>query len=357
MPKEVELNAKIKKWRKFSYLSVILFLFIALSAVVYLFYPSLPASIGIKPNSGGQAEQICPDCVRRLLDGVYVQPGEDNFYPLAAMIDNHPDARPVFGLSRAGLVYEAEAEGGITRYLAIFAGGETIEKIGPVRSVRPYFIDWAREFSALLIHCGGSPEALTKIIKDNIFDLNEFYNGSYFWRDKDRAAPHNIFTSSANLEKYLEATAKKEGRFLSWRFKDDGEATAVNEQIKISFKYPDFSVEWNYDIINNDYLRSLDGSVHKDGEGREIRAKNVIIQYNQAEVIDAELRLKMETSGSGRAIVCLDGSCRAGEWVKSSPASRTRYYYEQDGQRGEEVEFNAGKTWIEVVDGSQEVSY
>ncbi len=295
----------------------------------------------------------CDGCVRRALDGRYVELNLANIYPIATVIDNHPQARPNFGLSNASLVYEAEVEGGITRYLAFFADTTNIEKIGPIRSARPYFIDWTKELSAVFTHCGGSPEALVKIVKENLFDLNEFYQGSYFKRDKNISAPHNIFIFKEKLSEYLENKNLINGKFISWIFKNDEPNELIpNPEISINFKSPGFVVLWKYDIINNNYTRYIDDELHQDS-GQDIKAKNIILQYTESQVIDDKLRLKMRTLGSGEAIICLDGICQEGEWQKASSASRTRYYY----KNGEETEFNAGLTWIEIINNNQKIKY
>ncbi|MDD5071810.1 MAG: DUF3048 domain-containing protein [Patescibacteria group bacterium] len=334
-------------------------LVLAFIAFVYFitFYPDLFNKVGqnfsISKNDR-PAEDACPGCLPRFIDGKPVPAGKENLFPAGVVIDNHPDGRPVFGLAGANLVYEAEAEGGITRYLAFFAGGEEIEKIGPVRSARPYFIDWIKELSALFAHCGGSPEALAKIYRENIFDFDEFYQSSYFWRDKQKPAPYNIFTSSANLEEYLKNKNLTEGKFLSWRFKEDEPpAAGPKDDIEIGFKPPNFTVRWKYDIINNEYIRYLAGEAHLDGQSNEeIRAKNIIIQYQETEVLDKELRLKIETLGRGKAVICLDGSCQEGEWQKNTLSARTRYYVGE-----EEVRLNPGKIWIEIVKPKLEIIY
>lgn len=297
----------------------------------------------------------CLDCVRRLIDGIYVNRGEENIFPVGIIIENQVDARPQSGLSEANLVYEAEAEGWITRFLAFYAGKADIEKIGPVRSARPYFVDWVNEFSALFAHCGGSPEALVKIKKDKIYDLNEFYNEKYFWRDNAREPPHNIYTSSEKLRKYLETKGLTEGKYFSWQFKDDSEAAARpdNSEITINFKLSDYIVKWKYSKESNDYARYMAGEAHKDAEGHEVKAKNIIVEFVSAEIIDDDLRLKMEHIGEGKAIVCMDGRCEEGKWQKKTPASRTQFY----NVGGEEFKFNAGATWIEAVRPSYDVKY
>ena len=162
-----------------------------------------------------------------VFDGVRVPADlpEEKLY-FAATIDNITVARPQSGISKASLVYEAPVEAGITRFLAIYPEGEDVERIGPVRSARPYFLDWAAEFDALFVHVGGSPEALEKLRAYDMRDLNEFFNGAYFWRDRSRSAPHNTYTST---EKLIAADRKrfadrKPPEVAGWRFKDDAPA-------------------------------------------------------------------------------------------------------------------------------------
>lgn len=342
-------------------LIVTIFVFFVVSLVVAYFifkrvhsYPP-PEKIKLEVENKKEDGTECTDCVRRLIDGIYVKPGEENYFPIGVIVENQVDARPQSGLSEANLVYEAEAEGWITRFLAFYADGSDIKKIGPIRSARPYFVDWAHEFSALFAHCGGSPEALVKIKKDKIYDLNEFYNEKYFWRDNTRDAPHNIYTSSEKLKKYLETENLKEGKYFSWNFKDDAEEALRpdNSEIDINFQLSNYIVKWKYNKESNDYTRYMAGEVHKDAENHEIKAKNVIIEFVGAKVIDDDLRLKMDHIGEGKAIVCLDGKCEEGKWQKKSSSARTQLY----NTEGKEFQFNAGTTWVEVVRSEYRVIY
>lgn len=298
---------------------------------------------------------VCVDCVRRSIDGVYVKAGKENLFPVAVMIENHVDSRPQSGLARANLVFEAEAEAGITRFMAIFTSGDKIDEIGPVRSARAYYVDWAREFASLYVHCGGSPEALTKIIKDKVLDFNEFYKGEYFWRDKKRFAPHNVYTSSTLLDKYLSGRKLEEGKFESWKYKDDLplEQRQATSTINIEFRTKDFFVEWVYDKAMNDYVRYMAGKKHIDKNEEEVRAKNVAISYIKSQAYDEAGRLKMDNIGSGKAVICLDGKCQEGIWEKKTALSRMRFY----GKMKEEIQFNAGATWIEVVKLGYKIKY
>ncbi len=360
-----------KFWLTISTLFVILFFILSFFIYRYLiiFY-KIPDVLNIVDANTSQSEAYqsialteaektlepekdkCKDCVRRLIDGVYVKKGEENFYPFAVIIDNKVEARPQYGLNDANLVYEVEAEGGITRYLAFFAGSNSAEKIGPIRSLRPYFIDLAIEYSPILAHVGGSPEALVQVVRDNILNINQFYKGEYFWRGKERRAPHNVYTSYDNLGDYLESLKIEKGRFLEWKFKSDGQASDDAQAIEIFYKTDKYFVKWEYDKENNDYIRYLGKDIHYDGE-EIIRAKNVIIQYVDARVIDEELRLSMDLIGSGEALICLDGKCNPGEWIKQYKSSRTRFY----DKNSSEFEFNAGKIWINILRPAYEIIY
>ncbi len=287
-------------------------------------------------------EKKCVDCKQRMIDGVYVEAGKENIFPVSIIVDNHFRSWPSLGLSKANIVYEVPVEGGITRYLAVLASDESFEKIGPVRSARPYFIDLVQEFGALFMHCGGSPEALVQISKQKILDVNEFYKSRFFWRERARIAPHNIFTSKEKIDKYLD-TIEGEASFSSWLFKDEEkEKNKDAENIKIGFKKP-YNVLWEYDKENNDYIRHLGEETHLDGD-KKIKAKNLIIHYIDTKVIDSELRLRINLVGKGDALLCIDGKCRKGEWQKLDKETRTRYYID-----GEEVLFNRGNFWIEMI--------
>ena len=116
--------------------------------------------------------------------------------PIAVMIDNHNQAWPQAGLNKAYMVYEIIVEGGETRLMALFKG-VTVDKIGPVRSSRHYFIDYAMENDAIYAHYGWSPQAESDIKKYSINNLNGITEStSTFWRVKDKSAPHNAVTST-----------------------------------------------------------------------------------------------------------------------------------------------------------------
>ncbi len=351
---ETEIAARKKKVRNLMIINAGIF---ALSLVLLVFFyylisrpkdnlvQMLTKPVPADETAEGQESTI--EREERKIDGVMVPKGEGTAYLAAVMLDNHPDARPHSGLAKAHLVFEAEVEGGVTRIMGIFSSGQALPEIGPVRSARPYFIDWARELSALYVHVGGSPDALVKIQQDKIQDMNEFFNGKYFWRGKQKSAPHNVYTSTGNLEKYLAAKEADHNRIVPWNFKEDLklEARATSSNIHIAYRIKGEDVAWRYDRQSNYYIRSVGGEEYKDASGEAVMAKNVMIMVAEAQELDEKLRLDMETIGKGPAKICMDGFCVDGYWEKKHPADRTRFYYEDS----REASFNRGTTWVQVL--------
>lgn len=293
----------------------------------------------------------------RLIDGVFMPEDSKEFYPKAVTIENNVDARPQSGLSKANLVIEAPVEGGITRFLAVFADNETVSEIGPVRSARPYFLDWARELNAVYAHVGGSPEAINIIKSDKgLIDLDQYFLSQYYWRSSKRPRPHNVYTSTELLNEAVDYFLLKESDFEVWNYKDDLSLTERPEQtdnILIDFSTYANRVEWKYIRESNDYLRYAAGEKHLEKDGGEIRAKNIIIQKTSVVSLDIEDRKKIKTIGDGEAIIFLDGRIIEGVWKKEAVEKRTRFYDKEDN----EVEFNRGTTWIEVVGKSVILEY
>lgn len=293
----------------------------------------------------------------RVIDGVLVAVETEDYYPKAIMIENNVEARPQSGLDMANLVIEAPVEGGITRFMAIYADESEIGEIGPVRSARPYFLDWSQEYDALYGHVGGSPEALKEIKNNNsIIDLNQFYQSQYFWRSSKRAMPHNVYTSSDLLNEAVKRYSLTDAQIDKQIYKDDLALEDRPEDFinfQIDFSTYTYRVEWKYDRVNNEYIRYQAGERHLMKDGSEIRAKNIIIQKTKVTSIDSEDRKKIKTIGEGSAIIFLDGKNIEGTWKKDKAGDRTKFYDIDNN----EIKFNRGKTWIEVVDKNISLTY
>ena len=306
-----------------------------------------------------------PNLIRRKVDGVLVTKEESNNWPFAVMIENSVDARPASGINDANVVYEALAEGSITRFLCIFSGSENVSKIGPVRSARPYYLDIADEYNSLFVHFGGSPEALDRLAKGyyNVTDLNGIiYDGSYFWRDNNREAPHNAYISTDSINKYKSDTGKDKwfGDFSEWLFTDkkidesidkSNLATANNAYVQYSDQTTLYNVNWKYDSETDSYVRYYENNkLDKDSLNNKITAKNVIIQFASTLVIpnDDKLRKEVNLTEGGKAIMIRNGYFITGYWKKNSLINRTKFYTKINGVE-KEFEFNPGKTWVNIV--------
>jgi len=281
----------------------------------------------------------------RRLDGVKVAPEASNLPPVAIMVENLVAARPQAGLDQASVVYEALAEGGITRFLAVFATDSGIKEIGPVRSARPYYEDWAKELDAPYMHVGGSPTALQRIPTIKLKDVDQFFNSAYFWRSKQRSAPHNLYTSSELMVFMIrDLFPDLVPTYTPWKFADGMASRQTAQTISVDFSSFSYLVEWRYDPATNAYSRLQAGEPHLMADQKPITAANVIVQYVATSLEDAQ-RLSMETVGSGRAQVFHNGETIEATWTKDSIDGRTIY---KDAS-GQEVTFTRGATWVEIL--------
>lgn len=305
-----------------------------------------------------------PPKERRAIDGVLVPLGHANPWLVSVMIENAKDAQPISGIDTAVLVYESLVEATITRFMAVYALDETTitndEPIGPVRSVRPYYVTWATELGAMLAHVGGSPDALNRIKARGMLTLNEYSNGQYFVRDRERYAPHNIYTANTLLQraamaKLPDTSLEQWSKNLpAWQFKDDTELTARGATDAITIGYPGaYAVSWEYNKDENVYTRIQWGGLDTLSNGIAMKAKNIAVIVQRMAILDEIGRKQFTTEGSGKAYLFRDGTALVGTWQKDSPSARMRLFDEQ----GIEMQFNAGVTWIEIVPTTAPITY
>ena len=300
--------------------------------------------------------------------------------PLAVMIENHLDSRPLSGLSSADLVYEAVAEGGITRQMGIFMcdiAGQNIT-LAPVRSARIYYTKLVAEYDALYNHVGGAgncddptvneqAKALCFIRRNKIKDMDQF--GLDFKSchrltnrlDQEVAYEH---TMACFTEELYKTAAKRDWQndgewdkfFIPWKFKDDG--TEKGNVTDIAFKFwnnkPDYDVAWKYSATDNTYARMNGGKAVADlNTDDPIKAKAVVIQFaKEFGPLDEHLHMDYQVTGTGKAIMFQDGKAVVGTWSKLSPTVRTKFMAE-----GKEFVFNKGQIWVEIVPDGNIIEY
>jgi hypothetical protein len=357
----------------------------------YLFFTKASPQIVSTPlpapstGSNGQLafDNTLPKTEACPINGVLYSKQQEQWWqkhrPLGVMIENHVDARPQSGLSGADTIYEAVAEGGITRFLAIFYCQDA-GQVGPVRSARTYFVDFASEYAdfPLYAHVGGAnqpgpADALGQISDygwTGYNDLNQFSIGfPTFWRDYDRlpgvATEHTMYSSVDKLLDYAKTNRKLtniddkgkswDTKFVPYAFTDDALASTRGTSQSIHLEFwqsagSDYFVDWTYNPKTNLYMRANGGKPHLDKDtGKQLAAKNVVvlemIQDNADDGYVANDHLLFEDKGTGKAIIFKDGKRTNGTWEKDKRTSRTII----TDSSGKQIQFDRGLIWFEVL--------
>ena len=288
------------------------------------------------------------------LTGVKVDPGLAKRPVTGIMIENNLDARPQSGIGDAGVIFEAIAEGGITRFMTLYQD-KTPQYIGPVRSLRPYYIDWATAFDASIVHIGGSPDALAQI-RNGGKDLDQFFNSGSFWRENSRPAPHDVYTSFEKLDALNKSKGYTSSTFTSWLRKSDQKlATPSAKSIDMAVSSAAFNVHYDYDAASNSYHRSEGGAPHiatssaGDKTGTLLAPKVVIAMIMSYSIVDGSGHSGYGVNGSGTVYIFQDGGVTVGTWSKSNRASQIVF----KDSANQEIKLNAGQTWVTALRDGQ----
>jgi hypothetical protein len=293
------------------------------------------------------------------LSGLQVQPQFAQRPVTGIMIENSPDARPQSGLQDAGVVYEAIAEAGITRFLAVFQDSRP-GYIGPVRSLRPYYLDFATPYQASIAHVGGSPEALATVRNGHYRDIDQFFNSKYYTRIKSRTAPHNVYTNFDWLDQLNQSKGYNKSEYSPWKRKADSPAASPNAaHIDVKISSPLYYSHYDYDKATNSYLRSEGGKPHLQivstgsNSTMQLQPKSVLTLVMSYRVIDRAGHSSYVDTGSGAMKLFQDGAEVDGTWNKADQASM--FVFKDNA--GKEIALNAGQTWIVIVGSPANVSY
>ena len=316
--------------------------------------------------------------------------------PMGVAIENSKDARPQSGLSSADVVYEAVAEGGITRFLGIFYCQDA-PFVGPVRSARVHFITMLRGFGEypLYAHVGGAncdaetgsgcangakADALGLIRKlgwEGYNDLNQFgVTFPYFWRDYERipnvATEHTVYSSTSKLWDFArtkrlltnvdEDNVSWDKSYTSWKFQDDAKQSARGSVKKIEFGFwntfaSEMGVIWNYDVSTNAYKRVNGGLPHLDkNNNKQLTSKNVIIVFAKESSANDGYdggHILYQLTGTGDALIFQNGSATKSTWSKDTADDQMIFFDEKD----KEIQLVRGKTFIEILPVGNKVTY
>jgi hypothetical protein len=271
--------------------------------------------------------------------------------PVMAIIENSKDARPQSGLVDADIVYETMAEGGIPRFIALFQKNSP-SKIGPIRSARPYFVNIAREYNLPFGHCGYSEEAKKLIEKNKLMSINEFFYTGFFWRESERKAPHNLYTSAKRLRDAAVSRDFIKESNVKLKFDKDfwqSDSHSKGETIKLNLnKYYNTS----YIYKDGKYYKSMNDVASENKEDdRPIAVSNVVIQATNIKLQADNQHLDIALVGEGTGYVFSNGKYTKMTWSKKDINSQTILKDES----GLTIPLAPGNTWWHIVDKSNTV--
>jgi len=290
------------------------------------------------------------------LTGVLVTPQAALQHPIAVMIDDHQVARPQSGFNSAAIIFQAPAEGGIPRYMLVFQD-HVPTAVGPIRSSRQYYIEWAAEWRAMYVHFGGSPQALETLRVDGhgqlVWNADGFrWSPAYMWRNHARPAPHNVYTDGKHLRDLARRIDAVDGPVDPAFTFAPIQASARPVGNTISLFYPYETVVMKYDPVRNAYFRYIDGSKKPQVDAADklpVTPTNVVILRMHfgalANSNPEKHRLEAADVGRGDAWISTGGTTIHGSWRKKSVTAPIELF----DAKGQPVTLQPGQTAIEVI--------
>lgn len=322
-------------------------------ATAYFMRPEAKGGVSMSKKPAGPAK---PTTVASSLTGLQVDPSVNNRPVTGVMIENSEDARPQSGIDQAGVVFEAIAEGGITRFLTLYQDSAP-DYLGPVRSVRPYYLQWCMGFDCAIAHAGGSPEALADIKSWGAKDLDQFANGGSYTRIDSRYAPHNLYTSTAKLNELESAKGFAAASFTPLTRKKDAASKTPNaSSIDLNISSYAFNPHFDYDAATNSYKRSQNGAAHTvvNAAGTEVQLQpKVVVVLITSYGIASDKHSQYGVTGSGETYVFQDGVVTKGTWHKDD----TKTSLSLTNEAGQPLALNAGQTWFTALPGADKITY
>ena len=303
-----------------------------------------------------EQENVPEGQARSYLTGEWIDEELAGKRPIALMIENTLVCLPQYGINNADIIYECPVEGGISRLLGIYQNYSGMEQIGNVRSSRPYYLYFAKEYDAIYVRAGGSIEAYNLLDAGFINDIDAIKGGgaSEFFRTNEHKKPHNLYISSQNIDNALNTLGYemdlREGYEGHFTFAKDDETVQMPDAADaavVSLYYVNPKPWFVYNEEDGLYYRYEFGSKQVDAiNGEQVAVKNIIIEECSISYYDESkgyLNIDITSGGSGKYIT--DGKCIDITWEKESDTAPTRYY----DKAGNEIVLNQGKTWVAVT--------
>lgn len=291
------------------------------------------------------------------LTGVPTMFPTGNVRPIVVMIENSFRARPQSGLIDADIVYEALAEGNITRFVAVFHSTAP-SVIGPVRSIRPYFVQLAHGLDALLVHAGWSQDAMIAIERLGVDHLDQVYGDhKYYWRDRSRRAPHNLYTGIDRIREAFSDRALRtawDARVLDFALDQVLYPEGIPTRAVVIPYLGGYRAGYTYDETLGVYVRTMNGAVHIDKTSdRALTANNVLIVEARHRILDKVGRRDVDIQSGGRAVLMQSGRRQDVWWKWTGGIIRPYVALEAP----DAIPLIPGTTWIQIVEQLDRVTF
>ncbi|MGN1180130.1 MAG: DUF3048 domain-containing protein [Suilimivivens sp.] len=304
------------------------------------------------------------------LTGEWKDEGVVTRRPIAVMIPNNAPAMPQYGISKASIIYEAPVEGRITRLMAVFEDFDDLDRIGPIRSSRDYFVYVAMGYEAIYCNWGLARPYVEELInRDTVQNISAavegIYNPAHEAYDRvSRPGYATEFTGYLFIDGLKKAADRLE---YDWEYDDNyvPPFTFAAENVRAEENYEEaenatmiypggtegnqggygaYNPYFEYHEEDGLYYRYQDDKKQTDEiDGSQLAVSNVVFQYCHGEVRDDHDYLAFGVHGEGDAIVFTGGKVIKGKWMRYDGDSTPAKFYDENG---EEIIFNQGKTWI-----------
>ena len=285
---------------------------------------------------------------------------EVGYRPIAAMINNVGAALPHRGLSKADIVYEVVVEGGITRLLAVFGNAKNIPYVGPIRSSRHYYVDFALPYNAIYLHFGGSPAGYDRIKSTGIDNIDGMNYSRDFYQDKARAnskgKEHSYFVSADEFYPIMEMAGyeikgETKAPFDFYDTEYFPENKDANE-VFASFSGAASST-FTYDKSTGLYFKKRNGTDHIDADtGAVLNYKNILVLFTSIGSYNGEALRREVALNSGKGYYVTNGGSEEISWKKGASANQFVF----TNANGENLKVNTGKTYICIISTDRQKS-
>ncbi len=274
---------------------------------------------------------------------------------LLVRFGNDRAARPHSGISQAEVVFEEIMDAWwITRLTGVYLQAEP-DKVGPIRSARPFLLELLPAFDGVLVYSGASIGVSELLAQGNYNLIDETRDGDIFFRGTDRPSPHNLYTSvPAARQRVQDRGWEHASAIRGWTF--SAEAPAGADATRVDIPYPPTSVvRWTWDAGAGVYRRWVQGAAYTDlSTGQQVGCENVVVLYAkhwESDIVEdsrGATAIGIALRGGERAQIIRDGRVIEGYWWRSESTMLFQFI----DANGNHIPLKPGHTWVEVVPSS-----